>query len=265
MPSAFCLSVRNCVKKGIQMISKELIPDKIRTWVGPFANKNDYINTGKEIFNLILKYYNLKNANDILDAGCGCGRIAIHLLHFLNKNTKYYGFDICPEHIEWCKKHIESKYNNFKFYHLDIKKEAYNPQGTLELSDTKLPYKDKSFDFIIAHSLFTHMLSNEFEYYISEFKRILRKNGFFYASYYLYNDERKIGIKNNTSCLNFNYKINDCYTFDKNNPEEAIAQIEKNVINVYNKNNFEITIPINYSKWSINKEFSQDFIIARSK
>ena len=62
------------------MINNELIPSEIRTWVGPFGDENEYINSGKTTLNLIQKYYNFENATAILDAGCGCGRITIHLL-----------------------------------------------------------------------------------------------------------------------------------------------------------------------------------------
>jgi SAM-dependent methyltransferase len=245
------------------MINKNLIPDEIRTWVGPFGDENKYVDSGKTTLDLVRKYYDFTNTDVTLDAGCGCGRLTIHLLDLLKKDAVYFGFDICPEHIKWCKEHIESIHSNFQFYHLDVKKKAYNPNGKYNISETKLPYGDNSIDFIIAHSLFTHMLSDEFEYYISELSRVLKKGGSIYASYYLYNDDRKKGISVNTACLNFIYKINNCYTFDNINPEEAIAQIEKNVLKVYHKNNLEVSVPIFYSKWSENKEFEQDFIIAK--
>jgi len=245
------------------MVDDRLIPDEIRTWVGPFSDKELYIKSGRETFNDLVKYGKLERNSTVLDAGCGCGRLTIHLLDYLARDARYEGFDICPEHIEWCKNNIEKDYSNFKFMHLDIRKDAYNPNGKYRVIETRLPYGDNNFDFIIAHSLFTHMISNEFDHYISEFSRVLKRNGILYASYYLLNENSENGIRNKTSCLNFRFKIDDCYTFDEKNPEEGIAQIELYVKEIYNSFDLEIIEPVYYSNWFRTGEFTQDFIIAR--
>lgn len=60
-----------------------------------------------------------------LDIGCGCGRVARHLL---NQSLKaYVGFDRHREMIEWCHKEIASRSDNFRFLHFSSHR--YSPTG----------------------------------------------------------------------------------------------------------------------------------------
>ncbi len=237
-------------------------PENIRTWVGPFKDAKLFIGSGRQTFNILKDHAKLSPSHTILDAGCGCGRVALHLLDYLNTSGQYYGFDICPEHIEWCSKNVSSSFPNFHFTHIDVKKNLYNPAGKLQLTDIILPYSANKFDVICAHSLFTHMLHDEMEHYLSEFSRIIKRNGTFYASYYLMNDKTADGIKKGTAAFNFNYKVGECFTFDKENPEEGIAQNESFVKKMYAKNGFRIIEPTHYSDWDRNNKPDQDFIIS---
>ncbi len=237
-------------------------PENIRTWVGPFKDTNYFIESGRQTFNILKNYARLSRSHTILDAGCGCGRVALHLLDYLNAGGQYYGFDICPEHIEWCSKNISPSFANFHFIHIDVNKKLYNPSGKLQLRNAILPYSANMFDVICAHSLFTHMLHDEMEHYISEFSRVIKRNGKFYASYYLMNPKTAEGIRRKSAAFNFEHKVGECCTFDKENPEEGIAQSELFVRKVYQQQNFKITEPIQYSGWDKNHKPDQDFIIA---
>lgn len=238
-------------------------PEHIRTWVGPFKDANLFIESGRQTFNILKDRAKLSPSHTILDAGCGCGRVAFHLLDYLSAEGQYYGFDICPEHIEWCSKNISPSFPNFHFIHIDVKKKLYNPAGKLQLRNAALPYSANMFDVICAHSLFTHMLHDEVEHYFSEFSRITKRNGTFYASYYLMNDRTADGIKKGTAAFNFKYRIGECFTFDNENPEEGIAQSESFVKKVYLRHDFRIMEPVYYSDWDKNHKPDQDFIIAK--
>ncbi|UCA50521.1 class I SAM-dependent methyltransferase [Streptomyces sp. WA6-1-16] len=49
-------------------------------------------------------------AHDVLDAGCGAGRIAVPLTDVLGEKGSYLGFDIVPHAIEWCSSAMTPKY-----------------------------------------------------------------------------------------------------------------------------------------------------------
>lgn len=101
----------------------------------------------------------LKNLNwkkgKILDIGCGNCR---NLLYF--KNLECYGIDFSEKMLEQAKKF--SKKNNFK---VNLK------QGNME----KLPYKDSSFDYVLAIAVLHHLKNPEQA--IKEISRVLKNNG----------------------------------------------------------------------------------------
>lgn len=74
----------------------------------------------------------------LLDWGCGCGRLARHLLHdpFF---TAYTGCDIDAEAVEWCQEHLDG--------------------GTfLTISpEPPVPLPDESFNAVIGYSVMTHL------------------------------------------------------------------------------------------------------------
>lgn len=51
----------------------------------------------------------------IVDLGCGCGRVALGIAHFLSPAGRYHGFDTWPAGVAWAEKHIGSRYPNFTF------------------------------------------------------------------------------------------------------------------------------------------------------
>ncbi len=236
-------------------------PEDIRTWVGPFRDAELFIQSGRQTFNDLKTYARLSPSHTVLDAGCGCGRVALHLLDYMDNAGEYYGFDICPEHIDWCTKNISQSFPKFHFSHVDARKKLYNPEGKLSLKETPLPYQDRMFDVIWAHSLFTHMIFDEMEHYIAEFSRIIKNKGTLYASYYLINDATVEGIRKGTAGFAFTHRVGESFTFDKENPEEGIAQVESKVRGLYQKYAFRITEPIHYSDWDKHNTHDQDFII----
>ncbi len=245
-------------------MSNNLIPpESIRTWVGPFKDADVFTKSGQQTFNILKEYANISPSQTILDAGCGCGRVALLLLHFLSDAGKYYGFDICPEHIDWCKKNISVSFPDFHFAHVDVKKKLYNPNGKYQLKEMTLPYSENMFDIVYAHSLFTHMVDHEMKYYINELSRVIKPTGTFYASYYLINSKTAEGVRKGTASFNFTHSIGECYTFDPENPEEGIAQSETFVRKIYDNCGFNIIEPIHYSDWDRIGIPDQDFIIAK--
>ncbi len=102
----------------------------------------------------------LESLQDILDFGCGSGRVLRHF-HDL-KGPQLHGTDYNPALVRWCEK-------NLPFVKFQV--------NTLE---AKLAYPDESFDLIYALSVFTHLSEPSQALWMQELKRILRPGGYLF-------------------------------------------------------------------------------------
>jgi len=100
---------------------------------------------------------------DVLDFGCGCGRV-LSYLHSPSSTQRFCGVDIDPEAIAWCQQNL--------------------PFATFKATEPNppLPFGPEQFDFIFAISVFTH-LDEEFQFaWLNELKRIVRPNAIVIAT-----------------------------------------------------------------------------------
>lgn len=98
----------------------------------------------------------LGSLNDILDFGCGCGRV---LRHWRGVPARIHGTDINEYLVSASKRSIPF---------------ATISKNTLE---PKLDYADESFDLVYALSVFTHLDVEMQMAWLAEFKRVLRPRG----------------------------------------------------------------------------------------
>lgn len=95
----------------------------------------------------------------VLDFGCGCGRVLRHLGHY--ESVQLHGTDISGRGIAWCDANL-----NFAEF------------GTNRLSPATR-YRSKSFDFIYAFSVFTHLTQELQLLWMAEMRRLLKPGGHF--------------------------------------------------------------------------------------
>lgn len=245
---------------------KKLIPDtEIRNWTGPFDDKEYYFNLGKEQSEKIIKWLSIKPAQTILDIGCGCGRIAIHFLDYLNKQGQYIGIDSNKSLLSYCVKNISAINNNFQFKLIDAYNGVYSQDGKIKCQDIIFPIEDESVDIVIMWSVFTHMYLTDIDSYLKEIHRVLKKSGLFISSFNLYNKFIGNQIKMGKAYLDIKYRINeDSYSLDKDIPENGFAHNEEIVRELYWKNEFLIR-EIKYGSWSTKELIGEfhDCIIAQ--
>lgn len=98
------------------------------------------------------------NLKDIIDVGCGTGKIAKHLN---DSNINTLGCDISKEAVL-----IAKKINNFN--------------KLLQASAFKLPLKNQSFDLVISISTIEHFNEDEAKLFIAEANRVLKPPGFIF-------------------------------------------------------------------------------------
>jgi len=112
----------------------------------------------------------------IVDIGSGLGRLATGLIAEVGE-VQYLGIDANQEFVRWCRDHIESQHPGFRFVHLDMANDLYNPSGTITGSDLRLPVEDASADVVNLWGVFTNMVPEHVQAYVAEIARILRPGG----------------------------------------------------------------------------------------
>ncbi len=127
-----------------------------------------YYYSGEQIYNNIIlllekNRIDISSLKNILDFGCGCGRIIRHFYRN-NRSLQLYGSDYNEDLVNWCSENLSfGKFNKNKI-------------------TPPLLYEDELFQFIYARSVFTHLGLELQKLWIAEFKRTLQKEGYLYIT-----------------------------------------------------------------------------------
>lgn len=101
--------------------------------------------------------YSPANMARILEMGVGLGRLIIHYFPFA---AELYGCDVTPGVAAWTTARLGHR--------VRVDSTGHEPP---------LPYPDGHFDFVYAHSVFTHIPCNLAEPWAAELRRIIRPGG----------------------------------------------------------------------------------------
>jgi SAM-dependent methyltransferase len=111
----------------------------------------------------------VREADSIVDVGCGSGRLAGAIAnHF---NGEYLGTDVVPELLDFARSQVEN--NNFRF---------------LPSDGVSVPAKSESANIVCFFSVFTHLPHEAIYTYLREARRILRPGGKIVASFLEFED-----------------------------------------------------------------------------
>lgn len=147
----------------------------------------NFVRGSRRIYDLLLTYASVTPDSRVLEIGCGCGRIAFALAEQLNDGN-YVGMDVEKIALEGAKANLFLYKKGFKFDLLDVKNDAYNPEGKYAASEYIFPYSEKSFDVVFMISVFTHMLTDEVHNYTKEISRLLKPRGRCFLTSFLSDD-----------------------------------------------------------------------------
>lgn len=125
----------------------------------------------------LLEFHGLRSTSDIVEIGCGIGRLAYVLASFLDDEGSYHGFDISPDAVAWLKEHYEPKLPNFDFQVVELHHPRFRPKGKGKATGFTFPYGDQQFDFACSFSVFQHLTLDQIRHYLREVKRVLRPDG----------------------------------------------------------------------------------------
>jgi SAM-dependent methyltransferase len=192
----------------------------------------DYRAIGRERFREFVELGGLGPTDDVLEVGCGTGRLALGFVDYLTSGS-YVGFDIIPESIAWAQRNFTRRYPRFRFELADVENRFYHPGGKASADAYRFPYGDSCFDFVIASSVFTHMLEAEVTNYVREAARVLRPGGHFFASFFLVDEAAKpIGP--------FHSEAHGALVVDPRIPEAAVAHPVARVKSIFAANSLEV-------------------------
>ncbi len=105
-----------------------------------------------------LERYHPERIGHLLDWGCGCGRMAVHLAAD-QVADEIHACDIDREAVEWCANNVPGA----EFRPIDL----YPPTS----------YADDYFDVVISYSVFTHLTEEAQHQWLRELKRIVAPGG----------------------------------------------------------------------------------------
>jgi len=160
---------------------------------------------------------------NVLDVGCGMGRMTYALAGFLDASAHYEGFDIIPSLVQWAQKNISPVLPNFRFSEAPIYNSFYSPGGHLKPTDFIFPYAPATFDFALLTSVFTHMEGPEIRHYLREIRRVLRPGGRCLITCFLLNSDSRGLIRQGKSALDISVPRGDSMIADPKNPEYAVG------------------------------------------
>lgn len=216
---------------------------------------------GCDTASIELRSRGLMPTHRVLDIGSGLGNLAVGLLGYLQ--GEYDGIEIHREATAWCRKAITSSHPSFRFHHADVASVAYNPKGRLSAAAYQFPFADRTFDYILLSSVFTHMLPDAVEHYVREIARVLVPGGRCIESYFLLNDDNRRAVEEGRSFIRFDvhHPSRLCRLHDLHTPEAAVALEEEFVRRVHAATGLQVR-DIRRGRWWQGTAHDQDVVTA---
>jgi SAM-dependent methyltransferase len=206
---------------------RELPPNHLRIRIGVgnrvLANHIHFLEMGNGAWLDFLSKGYCSSTSDVVELGCGCGRIARPLKGDWFQGT-YVGVDLDDEMIAYCRGHFPN--GKFRFVLSPHKSATYSPNGTVVANDDSQELKiadTNSKDFIFSISLYSHLLEKEASDYLAESARILRKDGVMHLTFFCM-EHVKLGER-----WTFKHKIGNAFVENDRLPEAAVAYNEEHI------------------------------------
>jgi SAM-dependent methyltransferase len=184
--------VGNAISSAYSMLhpmTRNLPPNHLRVRIGVgnelLFSQPRYLMGGQNFWTGLFARGWINFESNIVDIGVGCGRYA-HILRDLNfygqrYTGTYTGIDIDEELLGWCEKNFDSE--RFRFLLSGHQSSSYKGTGGVEGGGTE-QIADGTQDLVFSTSLYTHLLTEELDYYTRESARMLKPGGHMMMSYF---------------------------------------------------------------------------------
>ena len=231
-----------------------------------FVGSGDFVRQGLQQRDTIIRCTDLKPNATMLDVGSGIGRLAVVMTGYLTAEGSFEGFDVVKKGVDWCQKHITRRYPNFVFTHIDLKNDLYNLSTETAARDFVFPYTHDRFDVVTLFSVFSHMIPDDIDHYLSEIRRVLKPGGRCVATFFILDDVALKHIaEGRTGEFNFPYRRAG-YAYLDEKVKEANVAYEKDFLLSMIARNGLLCDALEPGLWSDNTRSTdqfQDLVVLR--
>jgi SAM-dependent methyltransferase len=133
-----------------------LPPRRLMVRVAGTADADWFLRGGRAAYDAIAAHVPLAETRDVLDFGCGCGRVT---RYFKDHAGSVAGSDVSGDAVAWCR-------DNLRFARFEANGLA-----------PPLAFPDESVDLVYALSVFTHLTADLQLAWRDELRRVLRRGG----------------------------------------------------------------------------------------
>lgn len=186
----------------------------------------------------ILVRQELPSDAQILDMGCGYGRIALELATRLTSTQNYVGLDPHPDAVDWAAGNITPLHPNFTFAQVDISSKVYNAAGELDGANYRFPFEDSSLDLVFMISVMTHIDIDTVTTYVREAARTLKPTGRLVATFFLLDDEVDQFLDSGRATFTLRWPHGPSRVENPKNPELAIGHPRDLVLRILTESGF---------------------------
>jgi SAM-dependent methyltransferase len=148
----------------------DLPPLWLRRHVGPVRN---FESAARDMEVLLRQLQLVREADQILEIGCGCGAMVPAFTRMLGPEGRYVGFDVHAPSIRWCRRRFAGD-RRLRFELAEVASPYGDSSCRQPVAAYRFPVDDAGADFILAKSVFTHLLEEDARHYLREIRRTLR-------------------------------------------------------------------------------------------
>jgi SAM-dependent methyltransferase len=168
-----------------------LPPLWLRRHAGPVG---DFESAACDMEAILRQLQLVRTTDQILEIGCGCGAMLPAFGRMLGPEGRYVGFDVHPPSIVWCRRHFATD-PRFRFELAEIASPYGDPSHQRTTQAYHFPLAGGSADFILAKSVFTHLLEEEARHYLREIRRTLRPGRLALITVFLFDGSGPAAVK----------------------------------------------------------------------
>ena len=165
-----------------------LPPLWLRRHTGPLRY---YLSSARELRGIIEAKGLIQPTDCVLDIGCGTGVMAVECARLLGVTGRYVGFDVHRPSIRWCRKAFALD-SRFEFHEAMIAS-PYSDGQLPPPTTYRFPLPDHTAGFVLAKSVFTHLLEPAARHYLEEVRRTLSPGRIALVTAFLYSHTSRTG------------------------------------------------------------------------